>query len=81
VVATVTVEDARQIYEIRRVLEGLASALFAAHATDDEVSRLENSVAKMEKAYRQRKDSAMFKAKTRFYDVLASGCGNPLLAT
>ena len=81
VVAMVTVEDARQIYEIRRVLEGLASALFAEHATDDEVSRLENSVAKMEKAHRQRKDSAMFKAKTRFYDVLASGCGNPLLAT
>jgi DNA-binding GntR family transcriptional regulator len=81
VVATVTVEDARQIYEIRRVLEGLASALFAERATDNEVVRLEKSVTKMEKAHHRRKDSAMFKAKTQFYDVLASGCGNPLLAT
>ena len=80
VVATVTVEDARQIYEIRMVLEGLACARFAEHATDDQIARLAKSVAKMEKAHSQRKASAMFRAKTRFYDVLAIGCGNQLLA-
>jgi DNA-binding GntR family transcriptional regulator len=80
VVATVTVEDRRQIYEIRIVIQRLASALSAEYAADEEVERLEGSVSKIGKAHRERTDSAMFKAKAWFYDVLASGCGNQLLA-
>ena len=80
VVSTVTAENGRQIYEIRKVLEGLGSAFFAEYAADDEVERLEGSVSKIETAHREITNSAMFKAKTRLYDFSAPRCGNEPLA-
>lgn len=79
-VASPTVTEAKEIYEVRAVLEGLAGRLFVERASDSEVDRLARVVERMEKACCARDITALHKAKTRFYEVLAKGCRNEVLA-
>jgi DNA-binding GntR family transcriptional regulator len=75
-VAPLSVDEAREIYEVRAVLESLAGAGFARHATAAQRAAL-NAV------YEELRDrgpacdrNSLLDIKRRFYDILTQGCGN-----
>lgn len=77
VVASLTIEDALHIYELRSALEGLAGHLFAERASSEDRARLLAAMAELERVAGDTR--AMLTAKTAFYDVLMQGAGNPEL--
>jgi DNA-binding GntR family transcriptional regulator len=78
VVATVTAEEARQLYQVRSALEGLAGRLFVENATNAQRRALVNALRAVERAA-PKGSSAMLAAKDKFYDVLFEGGGNEAL--
>jgi len=84
IVSNVTFIDARDIYETREVLEGLASRLFAERALADQVAKLKQALDDFEAAAKsfqknpQQKD-LLLEPKNRFYDVLLEGSGNMVI--
>lgn len=78
IVAQVSLEEARQLYQVRSVLEGLACRLFVENATDAQRRQLVTCFRAVERA--ASKDSAVWlAAKDKFYDVLFEGGGNEAL--
>jgi DNA-binding GntR family transcriptional regulator len=75
-VATISVEEARQIYEVRSALEPAMARLFVARASVDQISLLEAAVARAQKAARDRDGSAYVEAFAAFYTALLVGSGN-----
>jgi GntR family transcriptional regulator, trigonelline degradation regulator len=78
VVAQVTVEEARQLYQVRSALEGLAGRLFVENATAAQRRALVNALKAVERAA-AKGSPAMLAAKDKFYDVLFEGGGNEAL--
>lgn len=74
IVAVLSDEDARQIYEVRIALERLIFELFAERATDEEVVALRRA----ERAFRRvaRDPARRVAAKSVFYDTVLRGCRN-----
>jgi DNA-binding GntR family transcriptional regulator len=70
VVRSLGMAEARELYAIRAVLEGLAARIFAEQATAAQIERLKNSVADIESAYRAQNPKMVIGAKGRFYAVL-----------
>ena len=81
VVATVTAEHARQIYEVRSVLEGVAGRLFASRATDEDIAGLLEQGRLYIEAARKRDVDAVLAALTRFYEIIFDACGNEVART
>ena len=79
VVARVTVEQAQQIYQVRRELEGLASELFAQHASEDDQTALKKALKQLKSAINSSDASLRLTAKNEFYGCLLHGCGNQAL--
>lgn len=79
VVAGLSRDEARQLYELRSDLEALAGRLFAERATDHEVEKLRKAFHAFERACTAGKVSAMLAAKDRFYGVLFGGTHNDAL--
>lgn len=79
-VSVVTEETARSIYEVRAMLEGLAARLFARNATGEQMAELRRSVDRLAEVYDDFSSEAFIAAKTRFYDILLEGAGNPVAA-
>lgn len=75
-VATVSPDEARQIYEVRAALEPAMARLFIARATDDQIAALGASVASAQAAARGQDGPAYVDAFRAFYDVLLAGSGN-----
>ncbi|MBK4348818.1 GntR family transcriptional regulator [Lacisediminihabitans changchengi] len=73
-VATLTRDDARQIYEVRAVLEGLAVRLFTAYASADQIDELRRAAEAMRPMVDD--PAAMLTQKTVFYDILFVGARN-----
>lgn len=74
VVASLTREEARDLYAVRAVLEGLAARRFAERATDKEVGELEETCRLAEATLGTGRDvEEMMEAKSRFYAVLFAG--------
>jgi DNA-binding GntR family transcriptional regulator len=80
-VSRLSAQDAASIYQVRGALEALAAQLFAQHATDEQVRRLEAAVRVLEQAYRAEDVDAIVEAKQRFYAVLFEGSGNSMIAS
>jgi DNA-binding GntR family transcriptional regulator len=77
VVAAITVAEARELYELRVLLESFAARQFAAKAPDSAVDELRAAVALL------RENAAhndLLRAKEKFYAVLLAGCGNLVIA-
>jgi DNA-binding GntR family transcriptional regulator len=81
VVATMTREEAGEIYQVRAMLEGLAGRLFAAQASPEQRAALREALSGVEAAHRSGEQQALVSAKDRFYAVLVSGCGNRVVGT
>ena len=75
-VATVTKEEARQIYEVRAPLEALICELFTERASEAEIHALEASVDNLEAAINDRNIEGAQQAKEAFFDILYDGCSN-----
>lgn len=78
VVTEVTVKEARQLYQVRSALEGLAGRLFVENATSAQRRALENALHAVERAA-GKGSPALLAAKDKFYDVLFEGAGNEAL--
>ncbi len=77
VVASVSTEEARQLYEIRSALEGLAGRLFVQRASRAQRNSLVRAMQQIER--QAAKGAPMLAAKDAFYDVLFEGGGNDAL--
>jgi DNA-binding GntR family transcriptional regulator len=79
IVASISADQARSLYQVRGALESLAGSLFAKNATDDHIKRLEKAVEAIATAYDSGDIEAMLQAKDRFYAVLLEGAGNEIV--
>jgi len=75
-VAILTPEEAKDICEVRRVLEALAVRLFAERANGSRTNGLRRAVKQMEKAYANGSPKNMIEKSDVFYDVLLKGSAN-----
>jgi DNA-binding GntR family transcriptional regulator len=77
VVARVSAEEARQLYEVRSALEGLAGRLFVQNATQAQRNALVKALQRIERL--AAKGAPLINAKDSFYEVLFEGGGNEAL--
>jgi GntR family transcriptional regulator, trigonelline degradation regulator len=77
VVASVSAEEARQLYQVRSVLEGLAGRLFVENAGAAQRKALVRALERIER--QAAKGAPILAAKDAFYDVLFEGGGNDAL--
>jgi DNA-binding GntR family transcriptional regulator len=80
VVAKLSVDDARQIYELRALLEGFAGEAFAVHASDAQRKKLEACVDALGAAVGARRYGDLIEIKEGFYAILLEGAGNAFVA-
>jgi DNA-binding GntR family transcriptional regulator len=79
VVASMTPEEVRDLYEVRSALEGIAALRAAERATPEQLDRLAAAVDAMTKA-QSRGDSTRHRQQVQvFYEVLREAAGNALL--
>jgi DNA-binding GntR family transcriptional regulator len=80
VISRVTPEQAEGIYQVRSVLEGLASELFAVRATDEDQRTLRQALKRIKAVIDSPDPVVRVNAKNEFYDCLLRGAGNEALA-
>jgi DNA-binding GntR family transcriptional regulator len=76
VVSTISLEEAKQLYAARAVLEGFAARECARHHDPAIVRGLGDALAKLKAAFAQGDLMAALDAKTEFYAALIGGCRN-----
>jgi DNA-binding GntR family transcriptional regulator len=81
VVRALTLAEAKDLYSIRAVLEGLAAALFVENADDAQIERLEQALNATARAYKRDDPELILETKNRFYDVLFEGAGSETLSS
>ena len=81
VVRELTLDEARDLYAIRAVLEGLAARRFVEHATAEQIEKLERALTAVGKAYKGGETERILEAKNSFYDVLFEGAGSQTLSS
>lgn len=77
VVASVTREEARQLYQVRSALEGLAGRLFTENASPAQRNALAKMLQRIERMVA--KGAPLRPAKDQFYQILFEGGGNGAL--
>ncbi len=75
-VSSINADEARQLYEVRALLEGFAGRAFAERGSDADIARLKEAVAGFRKAAEGDDRATLVEAKTRFYSVLMEGADN-----
>ena len=75
-VSSITADEARQLYEVRALLESFAGQAFAENGTEDDVAELGDAVERFAVAAASNNRSQLIEAKTHFYAVLMNGTGN-----
>jgi len=81
VVRELSPAEAKDLYRIRAVLEGLAARLFAENASDSMVDKLDSELDAVVLAYKGEDGEQALDAKTRFYDLLYQGSDSQTLAS
>jgi DNA-binding GntR family transcriptional regulator len=79
VVRVLSAAEAKDLYSIRAVLEGLAARLFAENAAEPLVRELEAAFEAIVTAYQGDSGEQALEAKTNFYDLLYRGTGSETL--
>jgi GntR family transcriptional regulator, trigonelline degradation regulator len=80
-VASVSPDEARQIYEVRAALESGMARLCVARASDADVAALKVAVDEMDEAVQRLDVAGNVGATNRFFDVLIRGSGNAMAHT
>jgi DNA-binding GntR family transcriptional regulator/transposase len=78
-VAVITAREADQIYHVRKLLEGEATALFAQHALPADIAQLEHTWRDFESAVRKHQPTERIRATSAFYEIILNGCGNKII--
>jgi GntR family transcriptional regulator, trigonelline degradation regulator len=78
-VATITWEEAAEIYHVRALLEGEAAALFAARAKREQVAGMRRALREFERAISKGDVAQLVSATSDFYRVLLESCGNRII--
>ena len=81
VVRSLGADEARELYAIRAVLEGLAARIFVEQASDAQVEKLLASVSEVESAYAGGDARQIIAAKNRLYSVLFEAARGEVLAS
>lgn len=81
VVRELTPDEARDLYNIRSRLEGLAARLFVENADDALLARLEDALNVVVEAYERGDAQEVLEKKNIFYDVLYEGAKSETLAS
>jgi DNA-binding GntR family transcriptional regulator len=81
VVARITRDEARALYEVREALESLAAARFTIRATMTQKRALGRSLARIQTAYAKGELVGALVAKTEFYRALCEGAANPVITS
>lgn len=76
VVYTLTLEDAREIYEVRSALERLAIRRFVERAKDSDISALAKAAQRYVRAAKANEINPRLEATRDFYNIIFEGCGN-----
>ena len=79
IVTVLSAHDIQAVYEVRRVLEGLAGQLFARNATQEQAGALVQHLADMETSYLRGTVKTRESSKERFYEILLEGASNEVL--
>ena len=79
VVRELSAAEAKDLYRIRAVLEGLAAKLFAENASEAMVDELEGALDDVVIAYQGADGEQALDAKTTFYDLLYQGTDSETL--
>jgi DNA-binding GntR family transcriptional regulator len=77
-VATVSPDEARQIYEVRAALEPAMARLFVERGGDEQLAQLGEAVARAEAAARELDGRAYVEAFHSFYAILLAGSRNTI---
>lgn len=77
-VATIDVQEAKELYEVRALLEGFAGRRAATVATPEQLVALELAVTNLEAAAAEG-GVRLIEAKTHFYRRLLEACGNAVV--
>jgi GntR family transcriptional regulator, trigonelline degradation regulator len=81
IVRELTVDEARDLYAIRALLEGLAARMFVEKADAEEIAALGRELKATAAAYRRGDPEETIVAKNRFFDILFRGAKSETLAT
>jgi len=81
IVRELTLEEARDLYTIRALLEGLAARMFVEKASPAEVAALGRELKATATAYRRRDPGATILAKNKFFAALFAGAASETLST
>jgi DNA-binding GntR family transcriptional regulator len=79
-VRKLTVDEVRELYDVRAALFGLAGRLMAERATPGEIVRLRDLLAAMEKAATGRDFDSYYPLNLEFHRAILDGSGNRTLA-
>ncbi|HZR56329.1 MAG TPA: GntR family transcriptional regulator [Terriglobales bacterium] len=81
IVRELTASEAKDLYSIRAVLEGLAARLFVQNASNAQVEELERELDRTANAYQSNDPEQILETKNRFYDVLFDGARSETLSS
>lgn len=79
-VAVLTPKEARDLYDVRHVLEERAVRLFIANATTEHFEQLQRSLDHLRSPEARASIQSLLEAKTAFYATLLEGCDNQAIA-
>jgi len=79
-VAAITLQEARDLYALRRLLESFAAHEFTRLASDEQVKQLAKTVRRLREAGQKKLTAGVLDAKTEFYRILLEGSGNALVS-
>lgn len=75
-----SVQEVREVYEIRSALFGLAGKLLAERVTDQQLARLNAFIQDMEEASGRRDFDAYYPLNLAFHEYIVDSAGNAILA-
>lgn len=78
-VAVVTIEEARELYEMRGLLEGFAAREFALHGSDSAIKQFRKTAIGLRAAAEEGDTGHVLATKRRLYDIMLANCRNTLL--
>lgn len=81
VVRELSLDEARDLYSIRAVLEGFAARLFADKASDAQIAELSEALDRVVAAYDGGDANRVLETKNTLYGVLFKGAGSETLST
>lgn len=78
-VATISLKQAREIYDVRQALEALTAYEFVKNANDEQVRSLRKILEELKVAYEDNTYENVLDIKNKFYRTLLEGCNNNIL--